>query len=99
MRDRVRTLEQGALFIFISIQKEVGELGQAVLCFLASRGEGATVAHDELARHFPGELAITLDLLLMRDLLERSESGYCFKVEMIRRWFARSAEPAYREAT
>jgi hypothetical protein len=94
-----RALEQGALFIFISIQREVGELGQAILSFVANRGKGATITRDELAREFPGDLSPTMNLLLVRDLFERDESGYRFKVEIIRRWFARSAdaEPGDRE--
>ncbi|MEQ9484922.1 hypothetical protein [Coleofasciculus sp. F4-SAH-05] len=31
----------------------------------------------------------TLNLLLQRELIEDSGCGYCFQVELIRRWFAR----------
>jgi len=43
-----------------------------------------------LARYFPAESDRTLDLLTRRELIEPTDEGYRFQVELIRRWFARS---------
>jgi hypothetical protein len=46
---------------------------------------------DLLARRFSGEdeVARALDLLVLRELIERAGEGYRFQVELIRRWFDR----------
>jgi len=52
----------------------------------------ATELHQEkavLSHKFPDRLNPTLNLLLQRELIEDSGCGYCFQVELIRRWFAR----------
>jgi hypothetical protein len=65
----------------------VGARGEAILRLLANRGEGATIGRDELARAFPIDVAETVDLLILRDLIECTETGYRSQVAMIRRWF------------
>jgi hypothetical protein len=85
-----RSLVQGTLFIFVNIEQMVGEVGRDVLSFMALRGENVVTEREDLARRFPENLEKTIDLLLTRDLIERTESGYRFQVEMIRRWFTRS---------
>jgi hypothetical protein len=39
-------------------------------------------------KYFPDDLNRTLDLLTRRELIESADGGYCFQVELIRRWFA-----------
>ena len=50
------------------------------------------VSREDLARPFPAELDRTLALLTQRELIEPAGEGYCFQVELIRRWFARQDE-------
>jgi hypothetical protein len=38
------------------------------------------------------QLDRTLDLLTRRELIEPADGGYRFRVELIRRWFARQIE-------
>jgi len=54
----------------------------------AAQEEGAVDSRDAMARHFPAELDRTLDLLTRRELIEPADGGYCFQMELIRRWFA-----------
>jgi hypothetical protein len=41
-------------------------------------------------KYFPDDLERTLDLLTRRELIEPTDEGYRFQVELIRRWFTRS---------
>jgi hypothetical protein len=90
-----RALVQGTLFIFVNIEQMVGEAGRDILCFMALRGENAVTERDDLGRRFPENLEKTIDLLLTRDIVERTGPGYRFQVEMIRRWFARSEDERF----
>jgi hypothetical protein len=84
-----------SFFFFADIERnQVDAAGLALLRFLAAQGEGAVVSREALARHFPGELDNTIDLLLRRELIEPADGGYRFQVELIRRWFARQDEQA-----
>jgi hypothetical protein len=77
-------------FFFADLQRnQVDTAGLAVLRVLAARGEGAVVSQDALTSLCPGTAERTLDLLIRRDLVEATEGGYRFQVELIRRWFAR----------
>ncbi|MFN6562560.1 MAG: AAA family ATPase [Nostoc sp. ChiSLP01] len=80
---------QSGSFFFADIQNnQVDATGQAILRFLAAQGEGAIVGCQTLLQQFP-DADITLKLLLQRELIEEIEDGYCFQVELIRRWFNR----------
>lgn len=68
------------------------ELGLAILRFLAAQGEGASIGKVVLSGEFPDRLNPTLNLLLQRELIEENGGGYCFQVELIRRWFARETD-------
>lgn len=84
-----RALETGRIF-FDDIQwNQIDGAGVSLLRFLATYGEGAIVDRDTLAARFPSELDRTLARLLQRDLIEATDGGYRFQVELIRRWFAR----------
>ena len=50
------------------------------------------VSQEALARPFPAELDRTLDLLTRRELIEPTDGGYPFQVDLIRRWFAQGNE-------
>ncbi len=82
-------IQQGSFFFMDIEHNQVDLPGQAILHFLAEQGEQAIISHEVLARHFPDKLAQTLTLLMRRELLERTPTGYGFQVELIRRWFAR----------
>jgi hypothetical protein len=46
------------------------------------------VSREALVHQFPAELDRALDLLTRRELIESADGGYCFQMELIRRWFA-----------
>jgi hypothetical protein len=78
-------------FFFADIQRnQLDAPALAVLRFMAAQGEGALIPTETLNRQFPTHLAETLPLLTRRQLIEPAGSGYCFQVELIRRWFAQS---------
>ncbi|MBD2518258.1 ATP-binding protein [Nostoc sp. FACHB-973] len=78
---------QSGSFFFADIQNnQVDATGQAILRFIAAQGEGAIVSCESLLQRSP-DAEITLKLLLQRELIEEVEDGYCFQVELIRRWF------------
>ncbi|MEQ8462466.1 AAA family ATPase [Coleofasciculus sp. E1-EBD-02] len=82
-------LSSGSFFFADIERNQVDELGLAILRFLAAQGEGVSIGKAALSRKFPDRLNPTLTLLLQRELIEDSGGGYCFQVELIRRWFAR----------
>ncbi|HAX77263.1 MAG TPA: hypothetical protein DCY88_15870 [Cyanobacteria bacterium UBA11372] len=55
---------------------------------MAAKGEGATVNKKVISRQFSDNSYSALDLLVKRQLIEQTEEGYRFQVELIRRWFA-----------
>jgi hypothetical protein len=83
-------LSSGSFFFADIERNQVDELGLAILRFLAAQGEWASIGKMALSREFPAPLNPTLTLLLQRELIEDSGCGYCFQVELIRRWFARN---------
>jgi hypothetical protein len=86
-----RALDSGSFFFAEIEQNQIDGAGLGLLRFMAARGEGAVLSLDALAgqhgaKH-PDDLSQTLALLLRRDLIEGTEGGYRFQVELIRRWF------------
>ena len=80
-------LSHGKMF-FSDIQRnQVNEGGLALLCNLATAGEGAILSREQLCQHSPENIDTTLDLLLRRELIEPVKGGHRFQVELIRRWF------------
>ncbi len=76
-------------FFFADIERnQVDEPGLEVLRFVAAQAEGAVVDRAALARFADVERALAL--LLRRDVIEATDGGYRFQVELIRRWFSRS---------
>jgi hypothetical protein len=87
-------LNHGSFFFADIERNQVNPTELALLRFLAAQGEGVAVSPTALpARQFSGEdeLARALDLLILRELIERTDEGYHFQVELIRRWFDRDA--------
>jgi hypothetical protein len=86
-----KALDSGNLFFAEIEQNQVDEAGLALLRLIAAHGEGAVVSLDDLDRQprseYLDDLSQSLALLLRRDLIEATEGGYRFQVELIRRWF------------
>jgi hypothetical protein len=85
-------LNHGSFFFADIERNQVNAAELALLRFLAAQGErGAISQTDLLAHRFSDkdELARALELLILRELIERTGEGYRFQVELIRRWFAR----------
>jgi hypothetical protein len=54
---------------------------------LATQGEGAVAAVEQVQVAWPEALGPTIKLLLRRELIAYTKGGYRFQVELIRRWF------------
>jgi len=77
----------GSLF-FADIKNQVNTTGLEILRFIAQRGEKALVSKETTALEFQNiDYLSSIRLLLQRELIEEVEDGYCFQVELIRRWF------------
>ncbi|MBD2104458.1 AAA family ATPase [Leptolyngbya sp. FACHB-261] len=83
-------LDSSSLF-FADIRNQVDKDGLALLRFLAAKGERASVSRETLEQQLPDNLDNTLNLLLRRELIEATDKGYRFQVELIRHWFARGS--------
>lgn len=84
-------LNRGSFFFTDIEQNQVNPEGQNLLRFLARQGERVPLSQEVMIRHFGSsdDLDQILNLLIRRDLIEPIDGGYCFQVELIRRWFAR----------
>jgi hypothetical protein len=89
-------LSSGSMIFAEIAGNQVNAPGLELLRFLAAKGEGATLSKKALSRQFPDNLDSTLNLLLRRELIEEDGDGYCFQVELIRRWFDRGVKTRYR---
>ncbi|MBK7217704.1 MAG: ATP-binding protein [Candidatus Promineofilum sp.] len=83
-------LEVGSMF-FADIQwNQVGARERELLRALAAVGEGAYASAAELSPDRPSEeTGAGLARLEQRGIIERTADNYRFRVELIRRWFAR----------
>ena len=88
----LEALRHGRFFFADIQQNQVDAAGLALLRFLATQGEGTVVSQEALACRFPDDLDRILDLLMQRELIEPTDGGYCFQVELIRRWFAQQVK-------
>jgi hypothetical protein len=82
-------LEHGSFFFADIERNQVDAAALSLLRVLARAGEGAALPKDAFTPHCPGDLDLTLALLVRRDLIEHRPAGYAFQVELIRRWFGR----------
>jgi len=85
-------LERGSQFFADIELHQVDRAGRDLLHFLAQRGEGASVNSTTLTSRFSNadQVVQTLALLMRCELIEEIDHGYCFQVEAMRRWFAKS---------
>lgn len=77
------------VFFFTNLEEQVSAGSVALLRVLASHGEGASVQRDALLWAVPNSSAAFLAELFQRDLIEKTDAGLRFQVELIRRYFAR----------
>jgi hypothetical protein len=75
---------------FLNIKDNQTTNGQVILQFIAAHEEGVIVSQKALELKFPSQLDRALNLLQRRDVIEQTDGGYRFQVELIRRWFAQS---------
>jgi hypothetical protein len=83
-------LEHGSFFFADVEQNQVDDVGLAVLRLLAAQGEGRPATRQQLVDYVPSLMALEESLvhLKQRELIEQVDGGYCFQVELVRRWFA-----------
>lgn len=83
-------LAHGSFFFADIHQNQAGLVEGEILRLLASHPEGSPTPRQELVEFFPSLLALEQGLarLQNQELIEAVEGGYCFQVEMMRRWFA-----------
>lgn len=84
-------LKRGSFF-FSDIQcNQVDEQGRRLLQFMALQGSGSVIQHEHLSLQCPGDVDRIIRQLLRRELIQWGENGYCFQIELIRRWFAQAS--------
>ncbi|EDN66137.1 conserved hypothetical protein [Beggiatoa sp. PS] len=80
-------LQHGRFFFVDIANNQVTKNALTILQFLATHGEGKIVSKDALQAHCPDDFETNIANLLQRELIEPLGDGYCFQVELIRRWF------------
>ncbi len=83
-------LSHGSFFFADIERNQVDADGLAILRALATRGEGVAISRQQLASQLtnPALNERSLASLIQRELIEPTDEGYRFQVELIRRWFA-----------
>jgi hypothetical protein len=84
-------LDHGEMYFGDVEVREAGPGGAALLRRLAEQGEGATMTEEALAEGAQGDAPAALRRLVRREILERVDGGYRFRIELIRRWFTTGA--------
>ena len=86
-------LTRGSQFFADIELHQVDEQGLAILQYLARNGAAQGLSMADLRQLLidPASLAATLQMLVQRELIEETNGHYCFQVEAIRRWFAKSS--------
>jgi hypothetical protein len=84
-------LARGSMFFLDLEQNQSDSLGTTILHCLANEGEGAVWSIDQMigAGLPPHDLPAALERLRRRVLLAKTDEGYRFQIEMVRRWFVR----------
>lgn len=83
-----KALDSGSFFFADIERNQVDAAGLDLLRFLAAQGEGTVVDRDVLTQRSVDGQDQALHLLIRRELIESTDGGYRFQVELIRRWFA-----------
>lgn len=79
-----------ASFFFADIeQNQVSADELAILQYVAAQGEGHEVAASDLSQYLNKPVDSLIHRLIQQDLIHPLNEGYCFQVELIRRWFAK----------
>ena len=77
-----------ASFFFADIeQNQVSADELAILHYMAAQREGNGVAAGELFQYLNKPVAGLIRHLRQQDLIQPTKEGFCFQVELIRRWF------------
>jgi hypothetical protein len=89
-----KALQHGRLYFADIYHNRVDEAGKQILNCLATQGETAGLSRDALASQHPlsDQFDQALELLLRRELVEAVNGNYRFQVELVRRWFAQTAQ-------
>lgn len=91
-------LEVGSMFFADMQWNQIDGLGRELLRSLAAFGEGHSAPPAEIGQQVAPpapngdegrEVAAALALLGQRGIIENSDGGYRFQVELVRRWFGR----------
>ncbi|WP_041660089.1 AAA family ATPase [Acaryochloris marina] len=79
-----------ASFFFTDIeQNQVSVDELAILKYMAARGEGNAITASDLNQYLNKPVDSLMRHLRQQDLIQSVDGGYCFQVELIRRWFAK----------
>ncbi|MBK8986107.1 MAG: ATP-binding protein [Chloroflexi bacterium] len=83
-------LQHGSFFFADIEQNQVDVVGREVLRLMATSGEGEVTPRQKLVAYVPSLMALEESLVYLqrRELIEAVGDGYCFQVELVRRWFA-----------
>jgi hypothetical protein len=81
-------LKRGSFFFADIERNQLDAATLTLLRFLAAQDEGIPIDREALAHRLSDELDHALTLLNRRELIESTQAGYRFQVELIRRWFA-----------
>jgi hypothetical protein len=87
-------LQHGRFFFADIANNQVTKTSLAMLQFLATYDEGQIANEETLRTHCPEEFEVTIANLRQRELVEQLGNGYCFQVELIRRWFINRKNPS-----
>ncbi len=85
-----RALETGSFF-FSDIQNgQIPSTAQPMLTYLARSGAGKNLDAQTWRTACPQDFEANLHIALRRDIIEATNSGYRFQIELVRRWFAQA---------
>ncbi|MCB0112365.1 MAG: hypothetical protein KDE53_40855, partial [Caldilineaceae bacterium] len=89
-----QALDHGRLFFDDIQHNQLVQRDVDFLCYLAAQGGGAVISQEAVDTWMrqSKDASKTLATLLQRDLIEPSNGGYRFQVELIRRWFAQQSQ-------
>ncbi len=91
------SLQHGRFFFADIANNQIDANGLAILRHLAAAGEGKKLNAEQLLQQLTINQTVlntSLTHLLQRELIEAiPHQGYCFQVELIRRWFCQGLSP------
>lgn len=81
-------LRSGSMFFSDIEANQLDARALDVLRYISVQGEGVAVSRDALVERFGGGVDEVRALLLRRELIEETDEGNRFQIELFRRWFA-----------